>query len=369
MEMKHTVSQYISSHLRVRERGYIWLERELKRNLAVSTAILVIFFLLLYITLRPALALWAAFLGTAALLVNLWNYLNYRREYRTYQSVYRYLEAFETGDYAYRGEEDLTGEGICSQLAEQLVRMGEAFGGLKERLVEEKENTKGLVTDISHQLKTPVAALELSYELLQDESLDEKERQEFFTRSRREAKRLGQLVETLSSLSRLETGMVRLLPKEADLKETLIRAVNGVIMKAEKKEIEIELMDFPAVRLVHDVKWTAEAISNVLDNGVKYSPARTRIQIRVNVLVSYVIIEVEDEGIGIPKSEYTEVFKRFYRGRDIYVEQQEGAGVGLYLVRKILEEQGGSVRALKGSGGGTVIQMTLPKEYALTEEK
>lgn len=93
------------------------------------------------------------------------------------------------------------------------------------------------MTDISHQLKTPVAAVELSYELLQDEALDEKERKEFLKRGGRELRRLSQLVETLSNLSRLEADMIRLAPKEADLKETLIRAVNGVYMKAEKKRL------------------------------------------------------------------------------------------------------------------------------------
>ena len=104
-------------------------------------------------------------------------------------------------------------------------------------------------------------------------------------------------------------------------------------------------------------------IFNLLDNAVKYSPGGTKIMIRVNILVSYVFIEVEDEGIGIPKSEYADIFKRFYRGRGAAVLWEEGAGVGLYLVRKILEEQGGSVRAIKAPGGGTIMQMMLPKKY------
>ena len=178
MDTRHTDEQYISSHLRARERGYIWLERELKRMLLVSTAVVTVFFAVLFFALKPDLAAWAVSLFSALALDAAWVYVNYRREYRNYQAIYRYLEEFETGNYAYRGREDFAGTGIRAQLAEQLARMGEAFGGLKEKLVEEKENTKGLVTDISHQLKTPVAAVELSYELLQDASLDEKERKE-----------------------------------------------------------------------------------------------------------------------------------------------------------------------------------------------
>ena len=247
----------------------------------------------------------------------------------------------------------------------ELSALADSIALFGEQAEREKEGVKSLVTDISHQLKTPVAALELSFELLQDKTLDEKERQEFLERSGRETRRLRQLVETLSNLSRLEADMIRLSPKEADLKETLIRAVNGIYIKAEEKQIEIEMEEFENIRLAHDVRWTAEAVSNVLDNAVKYSPSGTKVKIRVEVFVSYAFIEVEDEGIGIPKSEYPDIFKRFYRGDHPLVERSEGAGVGLYLVRKILEGQGGSVRAYQSHGGGTVMQMMLPKEYAL----
>lgn len=107
------------------------------------------------------------------------------------------------------------------------------------------------------------------------------------------------------------------------------------------------MKEFSDIELLHDSRWTAEAISNVLDNAVKYSPGGSAIQIRVEPMVSYVFIEVEDEGIGIEKSEYQNIFKRFYRGKRPEVEAEEGAGVGLYLVRKIFEGQG---KCVCGSG-------------------
>lgn len=360
--------RYIKNQIRCRERGYIWLERELKKNVMISTAVIAIFFIVILNFTKLSILQRVFVLLTALILNAVWCYLLYRGEYRNYQSIYRYLEEFEMGNYRFRGNGDFAEAGIHAQLTEQLERMGEAFGVLKDRLVAEKENTKSLVTDISHQLKTPVAALKLSYELLGDASLTESERQEFLARSGRETARLKQLLDTLSDLSRLEADMIKLSPKEADLKETLIRAVNGIYIKAEEKQIEIEMEEFENIRLVHDVRWTAEAVSNVLDNAVKYSPPGTKVKIRVKALVSYVFIEVEDEGIGIPKSEYLDIFKRFYRGDHPLVEESEGAGVGLYLVRKILEEQGGSVRAYQPHDGGTVMQMMLPKKYALGEK-
>ena len=186
----------------------------------------------------------------------------------------------------------------------------------------------------------------MSFELVKDEDITAAEKMEFLERAEQEVGKLNYLLGTLLNLSRLEADMIRLEPKEASLKETLVRAVNGIFIKANEKNIEIEMEYFKDVSLQHDPRWTAEAFANVLDNAVKYSPEKSRIQIRVEREVSYVLIEIEDEGIGIPKEEYSNIFKRFYRGKTPEVEAMEGAGVGLYLVREIMEAQGGSVRAL-----------------------
>lgn len=349
-----------------RERGYIWLEWKLKKNLMASTAIIAVFFLAMLFLELPILY-WTLFFVAALLMNGIWCYLMYRREYRNYLAFGSYLEEFEKGNYQFRAGDDNLSSGIYSQITEQLERMGDAFSTLKNRLVEEKENTQSLVTDISHQLKTPVAALGISLELLEDEQITEEEKREFLGRSKREVEKLNHLMGTFTNLSRLEADMIQLSPREASLKETLIRAVNGVYMKAKEKQIEIEMVNFRDMELQHDPRWTAEAFANVLDNAVKYSPQGTKIQIRVEPRISYVFVEVEDEGIGIPKSDYQNIFRRFYRGDRPEVEATEGAGVGLYLVCQILEEQGGSVRALPARGNGTIIQMMLPKPYALEE--
>lgn len=105
-----------------------------------------------------------------------------------------------------------------------------------------------------------------------------------------------------------------------------------------------------------------EAFANVIENSVKYSPEGSRVKIRVEPYISYISVEVEDQGMGIDKKEYTNIFQRFYRGKEAERTGLDGAGVGLYLVRKILEEQGGNVRVLKSGAWGTTFQMVLPKE-------
>lgn len=255
-------------------------------------------------------------------------------------------EARERADYL---EEKLKEETIRNQKMEAELRR-------------EEQETKSLITDISHQLKTPVASLKMSYEIEDSTELSAEETEEFRRKEREDVERLEHLLQAFTQMSKLETGMIRLKPEKAGVKATLARAVAGAYAKAVDKNISIETEEFTDVAVVHDPGWTAEAIGNVLDNGVKYAPAGTCITIRVSELVSYVMIEVEDEGPGIPAEEQPRIFQRFYRGKAEVVREAEGSGVGLYLTRRILEEQGGTVCVKNGRTGGSKFVITLPKE-------
>lgn len=255
-------------------------------------------------------------------------------------------EARERADYL---EEKLKEETVRSQKMEAELRR-------------EEQETKSLITDISHQLKTPVASLKMSYEIEDSTELSAEETEEFRRKEREDVERLEHLLQAFTQMSKLETGMIRLKPEKAGVKATLARAVAGAYAKAVDKNISIETEEFTDVAVVHDPGWTAEAIGNVLDNGVKYAPAGTCISIRVSELVSYVMMEVEDEGPGIPAEEQPRIFQRFYRGKAEAVRKAEGSGVGLYLTRRILEEQGGTVCVKNGRTGGSKFVITLPKE-------
>lgn len=162
------------------------------------------------------------------------------------------------------------------------------------------------------------------------------------------------------NLSKLETKMIQIRPISAGIRETLRSAVNSVYMKALDKQIDISLEEFPDRKVLHDPKWTAEVFVNVLDNGIKYSEEKKRIFIRVNELVSCLLIEIRDEGIGIDPKERNQIFKRFYRGKHDNVQSVEGSGIGLYLARRIIEEQGGTICVKGAVSGGSIFQITLP---------
>ena len=233
---------------------------------------------------------------------------------------------------------------------------------MEDRLRKEEQETKALITDISHQLKTPIASLKMSYEIEDSTELSEEERAEFIRKEREDVSRMENLLQAFVQMTRLETGMIRLKQEKNSLRETLKQAVGGVYMKALKKEILIETEEFPELVIRHDPKWTAEAFGNVLDNAVKYAPAGSRVRIQVSEMVSFVMVEIEDEGPGIPEKERGKIFQRFYRGEQKNVQETEGSGVGLYLTRQILERQKGTVFVKPGRNGGSKFVMTLPKE-------
>lgn len=259
--------------------------------------------------------------------------------------------------------EDLPGASEYEEiLKDRMKSLQEQITLQNERMEEEKEETKRLVTDISHQIKTPIAALKNSLELLQ-EDITEEERQEFLKRALKQLEGLSGLAGSMVSISRMEKGLIMIQREMADIVKTIRESVNRVWEKAEQKDIAIMLEDGDEIKEVmvcHDVKWTVEALSNILDNAIKYSPEHSNIRIRLIFLTMYLKIEIEDEGIGIAKEEYHQIFQRFYRSPS--VKDQEGSGIGLYLTREILERQEGSVvvRSRRGSNSGSIFAVQFP---------
>ena len=232
------------------------------------------------------------------------------------------------------------------RILDELDSLGNYVEMMEAQAQQEKQETKTLVTDISHQLKTPVAALNSCFEVLKNEDLTKDERREFEGRLEEQLKSLGQLVEALVNISRMETGMIELKLTEGRIFDVILEAVNRVWVKAQKKEIEIEMEAEDKLEdliLPLDSKWLCEALINLLDNAVKYSPPGTTVTIRAARMASFLRIEIQDQGIGIARENYHKVFQRFYRGDEKEVQKEEGSGVGLYLARKIIEGHHGTI--------------------------
>ncbi|MDE5777618.1 MAG: HAMP domain-containing histidine kinase [Lachnospiraceae bacterium] len=264
------------------------------------------------------------------------------KEFLQLQDIF---ESFYNGNYDYLSEE--YGEGYEAQFYNRIEALGQKLKWNEERMRCEKEDTKALVTDLSHQLKTPVASIKMCFQLLEEENLQPEEQKEFMERLGEQISHLDGLLEALVNISRMETGIITIHKEAAAIFETVVGAVNQVYMKAEEKDIEISIDSHSAelekLILPHDIKWTKEAIVNVLENAIKYSPEHSSIRIVMEQQTHFFRIEIKDEGIGIKKEEINRIFQRFYRGNHEVVKAAEGSGVGLYLTRKILEEQGGNI--------------------------
>lgn len=283
-----------------------------------------------------------------------------RHRRRQLTELQNLLEACQNDDYSFAEEEKELSDLYAPQFADSVVKLGQNLALKTRQLEEEKNQTKTWVTDISHQLKTPLSALKSCFVMSME--TEGEEQADFLKACTRQIDRLERLMEALIQVARMEQGMIRVQPAESSLTEILIGAVNIVYHKAKDKKIQFDTASIEGreYSVTADSKWSAEAIANLLDNAVKYSPEGSRIQIRVQKLYSFIEIAIEDEGIGIPKEEQTLIFQRFYRGKSAAVKKEDGWGIGLYLSRKILEEEGGSLFMRQGRERGSVFIVHMP---------
>ncbi len=310
------------------------------------------------------------FMFFSALLVTGGFFFFHKKREAQQDGIYALLDRCLAEDYSFLEQKAGKDSDVEDGFLDMLQKLGGRLQLKTTALSEERDNTKTLVTDISHQLKTPVSALKNCFTMYM-EADTEKEREEFKERCAMQLEKLEHLVEALLHISQLETSLITLRPEETDLTDLLALAVDTVYMKAAQKKIEIEVQKEESFspHLYLDKRWTAEALSNILDNAVKYSPAGSSIILRVQGLYSHICIEIEDSGIGVPAKEYNQIFKRFYRGTAPLVRNTEGAGVGLYLTRRIVEQQGGTVMVKPAPKQGSIFAVYLPTEINYGAER
>jgi len=224
------------------------------------------------------------------------------------------------------------------------------------RTMEEKAKIKTLVADISHQTKTPVANILLYAELLSEGGLSEDQR-EYVERIGMQAGKLSFLIASLVKLSRLETGIIALSPKEQPLLPMLSDILKQAQPKAEAKGLSLTLT-CRGEKAIFDEKWTNEAVWNLVDNAIKYTKTGS-VAITVREYNMFVCIEVSDTGCGIPEEEQAQVFSRFYRSRKASAE--EGLGIGLYLARQIVTAEKGYIKLMSQEEKGSAFSVFLSK--------
>ncbi len=249
-------------------------------------------------------------------------------------------------------------ETLFARISYRLSRLYGIMQENRRKVDVERQELQMLVSDISHQVKTPVSNLKMVTDTLLTRPVPEEARREFLKGIRSQTDKLEFLFQALVKTSRLETGAIRLEKKEALLIDTLAVACSGVVYEAEKKDISVSVDCPDDLRLSHDSKWTAEALFNLLDNAVKYTPRGGAIRISAEQWEMYVKLNVSDTGKGIPESNQASIFRRFYREEEVHEEQ--GVGIGLYLAREIVTKQGGYMKVTSEVGRGSTFSAFLP---------
>ena len=250
-------------------------------------------------------------------------------------------------------------ETIFARISYRLSRLYNILQENRRRVDEERRELQTLVSDISHQVKTPVANLKMVTDTLLAKPVTEQERRDFLQGIRSQTDKLEFLVQSMGKASRLETGAVTLEKKDAPLLDTLAQAMSGIVYGAEQKGVSVEVQCPDDLRVSHDSKWTAEALFNLLDNAVKYTPAGGKISVSVEQWEMYVKLDVSDTGRGIPESRQAAIFRRFYREEAVH--DQPGVGIGLYLAREIVTRQGGYIQVASKPGRGSAFSVFLPR--------
>ena len=248
-------------------------------------------------------------------------------------------------------------ESRMSRLESKLHRFLDSSSISAQNVKSERDNIKKLISDISHQTKTPIANLILYSELLGDAEIPEEQKGNAAA-IHEQAEKLRFLIDNLVKMSRLENGILSLSPEKSDISSVLNDICSQYRDKAETKGLELSLSAKETSAII-DRKWTAEAIGNIVDNAIKYT-SEGSVTLKLSDYEMFARVDISDTGMGIPEEEQAKIFTRFYRSNN--VRDKEGVGIGLYLARQIIAGEGGYIKVLSKVGEGTTFSVFLPKD-------
>ena len=273
---------------------------------------------------------------------------------KTYRLIDRLLDSVLSQEMIVSSDVE---EGEYSALVSKIKQIQEVIGNHARSAEKEKEQIKSLVSNMSHQLKTPLANLSLYAEILTQEEISPQRKVLFSEKMQRQIEKLNWIVESLSKMVKLEQNIDGFEVDGTNIRQTILDAVDTIYEKLEKKEITLILEPFEDDLLYQYRKWTAEVFLNLLENAVKYTDRGGTISIRVKGYDLYTEIQIADNGRGIRQEEMTDIFKRFYRSPE--VENMEGSGIGLYLSNLILEKEKGYMTVVSEYGKGSCFSVFL----------
>jgi signal transduction histidine kinase len=299
----------------------------------------------------------AGFIALSALLIMVilsLAFTNWR--YRQIRNLSQYLKRITAGEYALDVRDNREGE--LSILKSEIYKVTVTLSEQAELLKKDKQFLANAISDISHQLKTPITSMVVMTDLIQNEDLPEDKRIEFTQNIQTQLERLQWLVSSLLKLSRIDAGAIEFKRERGNVKALIHKASAHLLIPIEIKEQTLEISGDDSVSFMGDFNWMAEAVANILKNCTEHTPRGGRITVSFSETPLYTLIRIADNGEGIDVEDLPRIFNRFYKGKNAH---NDSIGIGLAMAKSIIEKQNGVIEVKSRKGEGTEFTLKLYK--------
>lgn len=277
--------------------------------------------------------------------------------YREIEKLSGYLRKIGSGDYSLDVRDNYEGE--LSILKNDIYKVTLMLSERSDLLQQDKTQLNNAISDISHQLKTPLTSMFVMADLLSDAKLPVTKRMEFTRNIRIQLERMEWLVSSLLKLSRIDAGTVSFQKEQIPVKKLIQKALEPVLIPMDIKEQTVVIKGEDTVSFVGDLNWTAEAVINILKNCVEHTAEGGVINISLAENALFTEIIIADNGMGIPREDLPYIFKRFYKGKNA---GEESIGIGLAMAHSIITNQHGDIEVQTGKENGTQFRIKFYKQ-------
>ena len=279
-----------------------------------------------------------------------------RWRYREIENLSSYLRQISNGNYTLDVRDNQEGE--LSILKNDIYKVTLMLSEHSALLQHDKVQLTNAISDISHQLKTPLTSMTVMADLLSETELPSEKRTEFTRNIRIQLERIGWLVSSLLKFSKIDAGTVQFKKDPISVRTLFQKSLEPVLIPMDIKEQTVSIKGDDAVSFLGDLNWTAEAVINILKNCVEHTPEGGEISISFAENALYTELIIADNGKGIPKEELPYVFQRFYKGKNA---SEDSVGIGLALSHSIITSQNGDINIKSEKGIGTQFHIKIYK--------
>ena len=291
------------------------------------------------------------FLGILILLIFL--KYNFSKD-KKLKEITKYIEEINHKNYKLDIESNTEDE--LSILKNEIYKTTVMLKEFAENSLQDKIKLKESLEDISHQLKTPLTSIMIMLDnILETPNMSEETRTEFIKDIKREVLNINFLVQTLLKLSKFDANSIEFINSEVYVKELLEASMKNLSALCDLKNIKVNICGDSNIKVICDVKWQVEALTNIIKNSIEHSVPNSNIDIKYEQNKMYTKIEIQDYGKGIAKEDLLHIFERFYKGKNA---SSDSIGIGLALAKVIIEKNNGNIRVESEEGKGSKFIIT-----------